>query len=57
MVAEIGDIDRFPPLDALVADAGLEPSVFESGDFQGTRPHISKRGSPYLRRCPGGACR
>jgi transposase len=50
IVAEIGDIDRFPRPEALVAYAGLDPSVFESGDFQGTRRHISKRGSPYLRR-------
>jgi transposase len=28
----------------------LDASVFESGDFKGTRQHISKRGSPYLRR-------
>ena len=50
ILAEIGDIDRFPRLTALVAYAGIDPSVFESGDFKGTRQHISKRGSPYLRR-------
>jgi transposase len=33
-----------------VAYAGIDPSVFESGAFTGTRQHISKRGSPYLRR-------
>ena len=50
ILAEIGDIDRFPRLQSLVAYAGLDPSVFASGQFEGTRQHISKRGSPYLRR-------
>jgi transposase len=50
ILAEIGDIDRFPRLRALVAYAGIDPSVFASGQFAGTRQHISKRGSPYLRR-------
>jgi transposase len=50
IVAEIGDIDRFRNVDALIAYAGLDPTVFASGQFQGRRQHISKRGSPYLRR-------
>jgi transposase len=50
ILAEIGDISRFPRLEALVAYAGIDPSVFASGGFQGKRQHISKRGSPYLRR-------
>jgi transposase len=50
IVAEVGDIDRFPRFESLVAYSGLDPSVFESGAFHGTRQHISKRGSPYLRR-------
>ncbi len=50
ILAEIGDIHRFPRLEALVAYAGLDPSVFASGQFQGRRAHLSKRGSPYLRR-------
>jgi transposase len=50
IVAEIGDIDRFRSVEALVAYAGLDPSVFASGQFQGRRQHLSKRGSPYLRR-------
>jgi transposase len=29
---------------------GIDPSVFESGQFHATRQHISKRGSPHLRR-------
>ena len=50
ILAELGDVARFPRLEALVAYAGLDPSVFESGAFHGRREHISKRGSPYLRR-------
>jgi transposase len=50
ILAEIGDVGRFPSFRALVAYAGLDPSVFESGQFQGKRQHLSKRGSPYLRR-------
>jgi transposase len=50
ILAELGDVSRFPTVPALVAYAGLDPSVFESGQFQGRRQHLSKRGSPYLRR-------
>jgi transposase len=50
ILAEIGDIDRFSRLEALVAYAGIDPSVFRSGAFEGRRQHISKRGSPHLRR-------
>ncbi|MFA7249362.1 MAG: IS110 family transposase [Dehalococcoidia bacterium] len=50
ILAEIGDVHRFPRLEALVAYAGIDPSVFESGQFHATRQHISKRGSPHLRR-------
>ena len=50
ILAEIGDVTRFPRPSALVAYAGIDPSVFESGQFRGTRQRISKRGSPYLRR-------
>ena len=50
LVAEIGDIHRFPRLESLVAYAGIDPSVFSSGEFTGTETHMSKRGSPHLRR-------
>ena len=33
----------------MLAFAGCDPSVFESGEFVGSRAHMSKRGSPYLR--------
>ena len=50
IVSEIGDIHRFDAPNKLVAFAGLDVKVTQSGDFTGTKQHISKRGSPYLRR-------
>lgn len=50
ILAEIGDISRFRSLKSLVAYTGIDPSVFQSGGFTGTQGHMSKRGSPYLRR-------
>jgi transposase len=50
LVAEIGDIHRFPRFESLVAYTGIDPTVFSSGEFTGTETHMSKRGSPYLRR-------
>ena len=48
--SEIGDISRFPSATKLVAFAGIDPTVQQSGEFTGTNNHMSKRGSPYLRR-------
>ena len=50
ILAEIGDINRFNSAKKLVAYAGLDATVHQSGQFTGTRAKISKRGSPYLRR-------
>ncbi len=49
IVSEIGDISNFKSPDSLVAFAGLDPSVYQSGDFSSTRNKMSKRGSRYLR--------
>jgi transposase len=49
-VAEIGDINRFDSPEKLSAFAGIDPTVKQSGEFSGTKNHMSKRGSPYLRR-------
>lgn len=49
ILAEIGDINRFDAPAKLVAYAGLDATVFQSGDFEATETHISKRGSPFLR--------
>ena len=50
IVSEIGDINRFDAPNKLVAFAGLDVKVSQSGEFTETQQHISKRGSPYLRR-------
>jgi transposase len=50
IVSEIGDIERFDAPNKLVAFAGLDASVNQSGEFTGTRGKLSKRGSPHLRR-------
>ena len=48
--SEIGDISRFSSATKLAAFAGIDPTVKQSGEFTGTHNHMSKRGSPYLRR-------
>ena len=50
ILSEIGDVARFKSAEKLAAFAGIDPTVKQSGDFVGTRNHMSKRGSPYLRR-------
>lgn len=50
ILSEIGDINRFDAPGKLVAFAGLDVRVTQSGEFTGTRQKLSKRGSPYLRR-------
>ena len=49
ILAEIGDINRFKSSSVLVAFAGIDPTVRQSGEFSSTHNHMSKRGSPYLR--------
>lgn len=49
ILGEIGDINRFSNPSQLVAFAGLDASVSQSGDYTGTHNRMSKRGSPYLR--------
>lgn len=50
IIGEIGDINRFETPGKLVAFAGLDATVNQSGEFSGTKSRLSKRGSPYLRR-------
>lgn len=50
VLSEIGDISRFAAPEKLVAFAGIDPSVRQSGNFTGNQNRMSKRGSPYLRR-------
>jgi transposase len=49
ILSEIGEIDRFNNPKKLVAFAGVDPSVFESGKFTATKNRITKRGSSRLR--------
>lgn len=49
IIGEIRDINRFPNAKSLVAFAGLDATVNESGEFKASRNKISKRGSPTLR--------
>lgn len=48
-LAEIGDISNFSSHKSLIAYAGIDPTVFQSGKFEGTS-RISKRGNRHLRR-------
>ena len=50
ILGEIGDIKRFSNPSKLVAYAGLDASISQSGEYEATYNHMSKRGSPYLRR-------
>jgi transposase len=49
ILAEIGDINRFESSEKLVAFAGIDPTVYETGQFIAKRTRMSKRGSPHLR--------
>ena len=48
LIAEIGDISRFDNAKQLVAYAGIDPQVYESGSFKG-KFSISKKGNKRLR--------
>lgn len=49
IISEIGDIHRFSNATKLLAYAGLDPSVKQSGNFNASNTRISKRGSKHLR--------
>ncbi len=49
ILAEIGDISKFDSPSKIVAYAGLDASVAQSGNFTASRNSISKRGSSALR--------
>lgn len=50
ILGEIGDIERFDNPSKLVAYAGLDDSVSQSGEYESSSGKLSKRGSPYLRK-------
>ncbi len=49
ILGEVGNIDRFSNVKKLVAFAGLDSIVSQSGRFENKTGKISKRGSPLLR--------
>ena len=49
ILGEIGDIRRFSSPTKLLAFAGLDPSVYQSGNFSAKKTRMSKRGSRVLR--------
>lgn len=50
IIAEIGDVRRFNNKHSLIAYAGLDSPPYQSGTFNATERHISKRGNAYLRK-------
>ena len=50
VIAEIGDVRRFKNAGSLIAYAGLDAPPYQSGQFEATNRHISKRGNKYLRK-------
>ena len=49
IIGEIGEISNFHNADSLLAFAGLNPIVYESGKYSAKHTQISKKGSSYLR--------
>lgn len=49
IVGEIGNIHRFAKPKQLLAFAGLDPTIYQSGKFTASRTRMSKRGSRTLR--------
>lgn len=50
IIAEIGDIRRFKNAGSIIAYGGLDAPPYQSGQFEATIRHISKRGNKYLRK-------
>ena len=50
VIAEIGDVRRFKNAGSIIAYAGLDAPQYQSGQFEATNRHISKRGNKYLRK-------
>ena len=50
IIAEIGDVRRFRNKHSLIAYAGIDAPPYQSGKFNASERHISKRGNAYLRK-------
>lgn len=49
ILSEIGNVQKFSHSKKIVAFAGLDPRVYQSGNFYAPRTRMSKRGSKLLR--------
>lgn len=49
LMSELGDLDRFERSEQLVAYAGVDPRVYQSGQMTGEHLHITKKGNKNLR--------
>jgi len=47
--AEVGDFSAFPSAEKILAFAGMEPSIYQSGQYVSNHAKMVKRGSKYLR--------
>ena len=50
LFGETDPIESFPSPDQLVAFTGLDIDVFQTGQYTAPQRHVTKRGSPFLRR-------
>ena len=50
LMAEIGDVRRFPRRSSIVGFAGVDPAVDQSGKREAKSTPTTKRGSPHLRK-------
>ena len=50
LMAEIGDVRRFPRRSSIVGFAGVDPAVDQSGKHEAQSTPTTKRGSPHLRK-------
>ena len=50
IVTEIGDINKFDNSYQLIRYAGVNPIVYQSGQYSAANTRISKKGSKYLRK-------
>lgn len=50
LMAEIGDVNRFPHRSSLIVFAGIDPDVNQSGKHNASSVPMSKRGSLHLRK-------
>lgn len=50
LIAEIGDIRKYKNANCLIAFCGIDTPPYQSGAFNASNRHITKRGSKYLRK-------